>query len=435
MIFSFQQRAPLYRWLIFGIMSLAYVLAVFHRICPAVVAVDLQEAFSISGSLLGLLASTYFYSYAIIQVPAGLLSDSLGPRKTVSVFLLIAGLGSIVFGLAPRLEEALVGRVLVGLGAGMVFTPTMKIISEWFSPREFSRMNAIFVTASGLGALVAATPLAFLTSLWGWRASFEIIGVVTLLLAAVVFVIVRDRPSDAGLSATTGSEGINGVSMAPAEEISLWQGARRVFREKYFWIVAVWAFCTIGIFFAFGGLWAGPYLMHTYGLTRAQTGGILDMLAFGILFGCLGMSFLSESVLRSRKKVLVITSVALVAELVLFKFCYQALPISLLYPLFFLFSLFSVAPAVVSVTTIKELFPVQIIGTSIGMVNGFPFLGGAFLQLVAGRALDAYGETASGVYPREAYSALFLVLLIAAVIALVCACLMKETYWSYKTER
>ncbi|MBI4962773.1 MAG: MFS transporter [Desulfomonile tiedjei] len=434
MTISFDQKAPPIRWLIFGIMSLAYVGSVFHRICPAVVAVDLQEAFSISGSLLGLLASTYFYSYAIIQLPAGLLSDSLGPRKSASLFLLIGGIGSILFGLAPRLDEALVGRVMVGVGAGMVFTPTMKIISEWFSPREFSRMNAIFVTSGGLGALVAASPLAFLTSLWGWRASFEIIGIATLLLAVLVFLIVRDRPSELATTSTTGGAGIQDASMNPAIEIPLWQGARRVFGEKYFWLVALWAFCTIGIFFSFGGLWAGPYLMNTYGLNRAQTGGILDMLAFGTLFGCLGMSFLSESVLRSRKKVLVMTSAALVAELVFLKFFYQALPIPLLYPLFFLFSLFSVAPAVVSVTVTKELFPVQIIGTSVGMVNGFPFLGGAVFQLVVGRTLDAYGESAPGSYPPDAYSTMFLVLLVPAVVAFVCACLMKETYSRYQTK-
>ncbi len=429
---SLGQNFQILRWLIFGIMSLAYVVVVFHRICPAVVAVDVQEAFSISGSVLGLLASTYFYSYAIIQLPAGLLSDSLGPRKSASLFLLLGGVGSILFGLAPSLDEALIGRALVGVGAGMVFTPTMKIISEWFTPREFSRMNAIFVTASGVGALIAATPLAFMTSLWGWRASFELIGIITIALAVAVFLIVRDRPTEVDRTLATGSVAIASAPLDPPDEISLWHGANQVFQQKYFWLVVVWAFCTIGIFFAFGGLWAGPYLMNTYGLTRSQTGGILDMIAFGIIFGCLGMSFLSESVLRSRKKVLVMTSAALVAELTLFTFCYQSLPISLLYPLFFLFSIFSVAPAVVSVTMVKELFPIQIIGTAVGMANGFPFLGGAFLQYVAGRTLDTYGEVAPGTYPPEAFSAMFLVLLVAAVIAFVCACLMKETYTSYR---
>ena len=122
----------LYGLLIFGIMALAYFQAFFHRVCPAVVALDVQRDFNISASVTGLLASAYFWGYAVIQFPAGLLSDSLGPRKTVTLFLIIGGIGSLLFGLSANVESAVVGRVLVGLGAGMVFTPTMKLVSEWF---------------------------------------------------------------------------------------------------------------------------------------------------------------------------------------------------------------------------------------------------------------------------------------------------------------
>ena len=145
-----------YRWLIFGIMASAYLAAFFHRVCPAVIALDIQETYGISAELIGLLASAYFYSYAFIQFPAGLLSDSFGPRKSVTLFIMVGALGSILFGLAPNLETALVGRVLVGLGAGMVFTPTMKILSSWFRVNEFTKMNSIFLATGGLGALSAA---------------------------------------------------------------------------------------------------------------------------------------------------------------------------------------------------------------------------------------------------------------------------------------
>ena len=171
-----------YRWLIFVIMASAYFTAFFHRVCPAVIALDLQETYGISAELIGLLASAYFYSYAIIQFPAGLLSDSFGPRKSVTLFILIGALGSILFGLAPNLETALVGRVLVGLGAGMVFAPTMKILSSWFRVNEFTKMNAIFLATGGLGALSAAAPLALMAGWLGWRAAFGLIGAATLVL-------------------------------------------------------------------------------------------------------------------------------------------------------------------------------------------------------------------------------------------------------------
>jgi len=163
MYHDLRRKVLSYRWLIFVIMASIYFAAFFHRVCPAVIALDIQETFNISAELVGLLASAYFYGYAIIQFPAGLLSDSFGPRKSVTLFAIIGAVGSILFGLAPNIETALVGRVLVGLGAGMVFAPTMKILSSWFRVNEFTKMNAIFLATGGVGALSAAEPLALMT--------------------------------------------------------------------------------------------------------------------------------------------------------------------------------------------------------------------------------------------------------------------------------
>ncbi len=417
-----------YRWLIFVIMASAYFTAFFHRVCPAVIALDLQETYGISAELIGLLASAYFYSYAFIQFPAGLLSDSFGPRKSVTLFILIGALGSILFGLAPNLETALVGRVLVGLGAGMVFAPTMKILSSWFRVNEFTKMNAIFLATGGLGALSAAAPLALMAGWLGWRAAFGLIGAATLVLVFLLWFLVRDRPQDFGWPSLAKIDPIYGQSLAPRQQIGLWQGARRVVGEKYFWPIVGWSFFTMGTFFSFGGLWAGPYLMHVYGMTRAEAGSVLNMLALGIVLGSPLLAFLSEKVFRSRRNVIRLCSAVLVAELILMNLFPVGVPPPILYAMFLIFAVCSLAPGVISITTTKELFPVEITGTSIGTVNLFPFLGGAVMQLVVGRALDAFPKATTGAYPLEAYAAMLGILLVAASIGLVCAFLMKETY-------
>jgi sugar phosphate permease len=138
-----KNRLLRFRWLIFLILALAYLLVYFHRLSLSVVADNIIKEFSTTASTLGLLGSIYFYCYAFMQLPAGLLSDSIGPRKTVTVFLLIAAIGSIVFGLAPNIETAFIGRILVGFGVSMVFIPTMKILSQWFRPYEFAFMAGI----------------------------------------------------------------------------------------------------------------------------------------------------------------------------------------------------------------------------------------------------------------------------------------------------
>lgn len=425
---SLARRVLTYRWLIFWIMALAYVFVYFHRLCPAVVALDLQESLQVSGGAVGLLASAYFYPYAIMQFPAGLLSDSLGPRKTVTVFLLIAGIGSICLGMAPGIKTALAARVLVGLGVSMVFIPTMKILSQWFRVSEFAFMAAILNTMGGVGALTAATPLAWMTGWVGWRVSFQLIGLATLFIGILVWLFVRNRPQDKGWPSLAEIDHSGPGQAAPPKEIPLWEGAKRVVTEKYFWAVAIWFFFLIGVFFSFGGMWAGPYLMHTYGMTRAQAGSILNMIAVGMIVGSPLMSVLSDKVFHSRKTVLIIFSGLLVLLMLVLNLVPQGLPRIGLYVFMLLFAVAGSAIVVIGFTTTKELFPVEIAGTSVGTVNLFPFLGGAVFQPVLGWVLDAYPKTASGSYSLEGYKAILMVLLGASVVALICTFFMKETF-------
>ncbi len=144
-----------FRWLIFSILALAYFFVYFHRLSLSVVADNLMKDFDTSASTMGLLGSIYFYCYAAMQLPAGLLSDSVGPRRTVTWFLIAASAGSVLFGLASNIETAFVGRILVGFGVSMVFIPTMKILSQWYHPHEFASMAGILKAVGGAGVMAA----------------------------------------------------------------------------------------------------------------------------------------------------------------------------------------------------------------------------------------------------------------------------------------
>ncbi len=311
------EKVLAYRWLVLGIMALAFAFVYFHRLCPAIVAVDLQKAFGASGGLMGILASAYFYPYAVMQFPAGLLSDSIGPRKTVTVFLTIAGVGSLLFGFASGIGTAIAARVMVGVGVSMVFIPAMKVFSQWFRISEFAFVTAILNVMGGIGALSAATPLAFIAGWLGWRAGFELIGIGTLVMAVLVWILVRNRPQDKGWPSIAEIDYGGPANGMPLVGLSLWQGARTVITEKYFWPLAVWFFFDCGIFFGFGALWAGPYLMQVYGLSRAEVGSMLNMIAVALIVASPIISALSDKVFYSRKKVMMITSAILVGEFLL----------------------------------------------------------------------------------------------------------------------
>ena len=224
-----------YRWGIFTTLALAYFFVYFHRLSLSVVANDIAREFSVSASVLGLLGSLYFYCYAIMQLPAGLLSDSIGPRRTVTFFLIIASVGSFIFGIAPNIEFAFVGRILVGFGVSMVFIPTMKILSQWFRTREFALMAGILNAVGGLGVMAATWLLALLTTKLGWRLSFELIGGFTLIIAVGVWIIVRDKPSDMQWPTIQEIDGRQKSKKGTQTSLGLLEGARIVITSKHFW--------------------------------------------------------------------------------------------------------------------------------------------------------------------------------------------------------
>ncbi len=416
-----------FRWPIFIVLAGAYLLVYFHRLSMSVVADDLARDFQTTASVIGLLGSLYFYCYAAMQIPAGLLSDSWGPRKTVSLFLLIATVGSITFGLSPNISVAFIGRAMVGLGVSMVFIPTMKILSQWFRAREFAFMTGILNAVGGCGALVATWVLALAGERIGWRLSFEFIGFITFLIVILSWIIVRDRPEEKGWPSLAEIDGLE--ETAPqVEEIPLWRGVRRVVTEKYFWPVAVWFFFDCGLFFGFGGLWAGPYLTHVYGLTKNEAGAVLSMIAWGMIFGSPILGLLSDRIFKSRKKIIRAATFVLAIDMAVLLIFPDGLPRPVLYLVFLVLSVCASSIVVISFTTTKELFPVEIAGTSTGMVNIFPFLGGAVFMPLLGRILDGYAKSVDGAYPLEAYQVLLSVLFVSSLVALACTFLMKETY-------
>jgi sugar phosphate permease len=392
----------------------------FHRLCPAVIALDIQSSFGISGTLLGVLGSAYFYSYAIMQLPTGLMADSWGPRKTVSAFFVLASIGSVLMGVAPSLSVAIIGRILVGLGVSTIFVCNFKLLSEWFNTRQFVIMGSAFMVMGGIGALFSSAPLAWVSNAIGWRMTLVAVGIVSLLMAALVYLLIRDRPSEMGLPAISTDHN----QSEAGEKIGLMQGMKIVVISGRFWPLAIWAFCVIGISFAIGGLWGGPYLMQVYGLSKAAAGGVLSTFALALILGSPLMGWLANRF--GRKSVLMGCSLALAVVSGLMSWFVNSMTLPVLYIMFFCLFLTSgpVGPVFAAVT--KELFPISISGTSVGTVNLFPFIGAAIFQVLIGAVLTA-GSHAQGQYAVVSFRYMFLICLAGALLSLAASFFIKET--------
>jgi sugar phosphate permease len=409
-----------YRWLIFWILASSYILVYFHRLCPAVVALDMMKDLNTSGALTGFLAAAYFYPYAVMQLPAGLLSDSWGPRNTITFFFIVAIVGSVILGMASSVSWAIFGRALVGLGVAMLFVPTMKILAEWFAAAEFALMTSILMAMGGIGSLTATTPMALFSNWFGWRAAFLTVGALTLVLTLAVWRFVRDRPADMGWASAESRPG------ADAASIGLLQGLRKVLACGPFWPIAIWFFFDAGIFFTFGGLWGGPYLIQVYGMTKSQASQVLSLLAIGLIVGSPLQGFLSNKVFCARKPVIVLSSLIVVGLTAALAFYTERIPIFGLYLICLGLGIFASSTVVVAFTATKELFPIQIAGTATGLVNLFPFAGGAVMQPVLGWVLEQHGRV-DGAFVAAGYRQAFGLLFGSALIALLSSLFLKET--------
>lgn len=421
---SVGQRPSPYRYLVFALLALAYLLVYFHRTCPAVVSVELQADLNTDATLLGLLGGAYFWPYALMQLPSGLLTDSWGPRRTITLAFLLAGVAAIFFGMAETVTQAIVARLFVGMGLALLFVPTLKVLTNWFTVGEFSRMTGILIAMGGVGVLSAAGPLAYLSEAAGWRLSFMIMGGITVAVAIAIWFLVRNTPEELGLPKVEDSAA---AAAGALEQIGLMEGMKRVVSSGAFWALALWYFFTCGIFFSFAALWGGHYLRQVHGLSQTEAGNVLNMLAVAMIVGCPVLSFISDKILKSRKKMLSITSVIMLGLTAWLAFWPSSMNVPGLYVWCFMMSLSASAIVVVGFTTAKELFPVSMAGTSVGLVNLFPFLGGAVMQWAVGMVLDKMGAV-DGKYTAEAFSGAFLLYFGCAVIAFLCTLKLKETY-------
>ncbi|HLF23677.1 MAG TPA: MFS transporter, partial [Burkholderiales bacterium] len=255
------------RLVVYGVLAVSYMLVFFHRIAPATLAADLMRDFGMSGAALGSLAAMYFYIYAAMQIPAGVLADTLGARVIASVGALVAGAGSVLFGLATTFGTAAAGRFLVGLGVSVVFIGLMRANTEWWSERRYGFISGLTVSLGNFGALLAAAPLAALLTVASWRTIFMLIGVVSVAVGILTWIFVRDRPEELGFPSPREMEG----QSAHAPRSQHWgRDLVEVLRTRAIWPGFFVNFGVPGSALAVGGLWGVPLLMNVHGLTRAE---------------------------------------------------------------------------------------------------------------------------------------------------------------------
>lgn len=404
------------RWIVWGALALGFLLVNVHRLSTAVLAEDLMRAFETTGASLGTLHSAYFYIYAPMQIAAGVLADRLGIRRTATVGTLVMSLGAVGFGLAGSYPVAFTGRVVIGLGASVIFIATLRFAANWYRPDEFATMSGLTIAVAGVGGILATTPLAIVVTRLGLRSTLVGIGVAGLAIAGVIWALARDTPADAGL------EPVKNVPSSETLTLSqVWANVRTVFAELETWLAGLALFTSIGINITVIGLWGVPYVANVYDLSVEAASTFTLLGSVGLLVGPPVLGRISDRLAR-RTDLMVLGAV-----LYTLGFAVLALvgnpPLAVVALVFFGVS-FLAGTYALGYTVVKNRHGSAASGVATGAVNAVGFAGAAIFPTIMGLILDAFWtqETLAGarVYTILGYRVMFGLAAAGGLASLLC---------------
>jgi predicted MFS family arabinose efflux permease len=266
-----------------------FALGQFHRASGGVFTPILMDRFAVSAATIGGLVSAMFFATILAQVPFGVALDRKGPRIVLSLCVLVIAAGTAVFAFADSFNGMLLSRVLIGIGLAAMGAATHVIIARNFDGSDFGYISGLVVTLGGIGGLLGTYPLAFALERAAWPLVFAGVAGVTLLLAGLVFKVVRPANAD----------------RPEADPDATQDGFRTLLSQPEFLRILVLGAVTFAPITAITGLWGGPYLQDVVGLSAEQSGGVLLLLFLatigaGFVFGTL------DRIAKSRKRVILI---------------------------------------------------------------------------------------------------------------------------------
>ncbi|MSP48430.1 MAG: MFS transporter [Alphaproteobacteria bacterium] len=254
-----------------------YVMTWLLRSVNAVVAPDLVRELGLTASGLGLLTSAYFFTYAAMQLPVGLLLDRYGPRRTQAGLFVFTAFGCLGFALAEDELTLTLSRALIGLGLAGGLMAGFKTVALWLPRDKVPMGNGCYMAVGALGAILAATPTSLLVQAIGWRPTFALLGAVMLAVAAAIHLIVPER-------------GGGGRIETLPEQL---RGLAGVVRDRLFWKVTPLVSTTNAVALAVQSLWLGPWLIDVGGLTRVEAANYLMVCSLGFGIGVAGIGTLA----------------------------------------------------------------------------------------------------------------------------------------------
>src|SRR6266849_1954954 len=250
-VFAPTDRSRDRAYLAWATVATAYAIAFLQRVSPQSVSLSFMQDFSTDAAGVAMLASSYFWGYTLMQIPAGLLVDRYGVKRVVLFSMAASSFGSAAFALAPSLMEVFAARLIVACGDALVFTALLKLVALSFTDERFGVMSGISQVSGYVGGVMATTPLAAAVTGFGWRACFIFIACVGAANLVVASLALKPDP----VSRSTKTLG----SVLAASRQSLSQMAN--------WGCAMTFASHFAVVTTLSGVWGIPMVAHFFNIS------------------------------------------------------------------------------------------------------------------------------------------------------------------------
>jgi predicted MFS family arabinose efflux permease len=267
-------------YLAWATVATAYAIAFLQRMSPQSVSLSFMQDFGTDAAGVAMLASSYFWGYTLMQIPAGVLVDRYGVKRVVLASMAASSLGSAAFALAPNLLDVFVARLIVACGDALVFTALLKLVAQNFSDERFGFMSGISQVSGYLGGVMATTPLAAAVSGFGWRACFIFIACVGAANLACATLTLKPEP------ASHGNKTLGSVFLA----------SRQALGQIENWGCAMSFASHFAVVTTLSGVWGIPMVAHVFNISPSAAGA--PLLAF-MIGNAVGSIFLGHAADRA----------------------------------------------------------------------------------------------------------------------------------------
>jgi predicted MFS family arabinose efflux permease len=362
-----------------------YFVSYVYRMANAVLGPTLAAEFGLTAGGLGLLSSVYFLSFAVFQVPLGVLLDRFGPRRVNAALLVVAALGAAGFALAHGASSAIAARAVIGLGVSACLMASFTAYVLWYPPEKLAMMNAITFSAGAVGAMVATVPLELLLRVMPWRQVFMLFAACTVAVSLLLWLWVPERnarPRDFSLADSA-------------------RGLATLLRDPAFLRLSVFLGASQYAAVALQTLWIAPWLRDVAGYSPAGVARGLLAVNVSMIVGYLGFGRAAEALTRKGHSLtpLLVGGIAASSAALGLIALGSAGHGGLVAPLWCVFVGAGTA-VVLGYSLATRRYPKEMAGRVNAGINVFGFFGMFTGQWAFGLVLDRWPQTPAGYAPQ-----------------------------------